>query len=132
MTTQKSVNIALIAYMESHRGSYPVVYGNVDDADLANGQATYLKMSVTFRKDKQHQLGDVNSRRIDGEVLIIINVRKGVGDADRDDAYDAVVKSFRSQVIGGATLLDPELLAKGNTENWSLTAWKIPFYFYDS
>src|SRR4051812_3296417 len=100
--TQKSVNIALVEFMESIRGGYPVVYGNVDDALLANGVAPYLKMSVTFRKDKQHQLGDVKSRRIEGEVLIIINVKKGSGDADRDDAYDAVVKSFGSQVIGSA------------------------------
>jgi hypothetical protein len=131
MPTQTQINIAINAHTEAVRGVIPCIYDNVDNATLAEGSVSFIKQNVRFLTDKQNELGNTASRRIDGIVLIIIHVRKGTGTAERDAIYDAVVKSFRSLKVGGATFLDPKQVAAGNSENWNLTGWQIPFFFFE-
>lgn len=131
MATQKAVHIAIDQFLVAQLAGVPCVFDNQDDTELSKGTVSFIKQKVHFKNDKQHELGNVTSRKIDGIVVIILNIRKGAGAADRDDLYNNVVKSFRSQIIGGATFLDPQAVASGNTDNWNLTGWQIPFYFYE-
>lgn len=133
MADELTIHKAIDAFTKTLVDSYsiPCVFGNQDDTTLSNGTVSFVKQRVQFLKDCQNELGDTTSRRIDGVVVIIIHVRKGQGDADRDSIRLNVVKSFRSRVIGGATFLDPKAVAAGNTENWNLTGWQIPFFYYE-
>lgn len=131
MPNQKAVDQAIVAYTIAQAGATPGVYDNIDDTELSKGTLPYYKQEIHFLTDNQVELGNTDLRRRNGKVVIIIYVRRGDGTGLRDDMYDKMVKCFRSKLIGGATFLNPKLLAKGNTENWNGTAYEIPFYFYE-
>lgn len=131
MSIQKAIHAAIDQFTQTNLGSIPGVFDNMDETQLSNGTVSYIKQKVQYTKDAQYQLGDIGSRRHDGHVVIILYIRKGTGAADRYMLYNAAVKPFRSQVISGATFLDPHQVANGKTENWDLSGWQIPFYFYE-
>lgn len=134
MPNQKTVHISIdqfTATASAVGGATSVVYDNQNDVDLSGGLVSYIKQKVTFTDDKQIELGNTTLRKREGMVVIIIYVRKGKGSLDRDVLYDKMVKCFRSQVIGGATFLDPKMMAQGDSENWNASGYKIPFYFYE-
>ncbi len=130
MATEKTVHASIDAFTLTHAGSIPVIFDNQDDTSLSVGAISWIKQKVTFTKDKQCELGNTTRRKREGKVVIIIYVRKGIGSGARDDLY-SVVKSFRSQLVGAAVFLNPEIMAQGDTENWNATAYQIPFYFYE-
>lgn len=134
MASQKLIHIAIDQYTvtaSNVSGATPVVFDNQDDVVLSEGVLSYIKQKVTFMEDKQIELGTPTVRKREGIVVIIIYVRKGTGTLDRDVLYDKMVKCFRSQLIGGATFLDPKMMAQGDSENWNASSYKIPFYFYE-
>lgn len=107
----------------------PVVFGNQTNTTLSQGTAPFLRQRVSFTLDNQRDLGNLCSRRIRGYILFTIHIRKGTGDAVRDDLIDRVTRAFRSRYIGPATTLDPQMVLSGESENWAVTGVQIPFFF---
>lgn len=109
----------------------PVVYGNQSNVSLSGGTIAFLTQRVIFTNDNQLGLGNTASRKHLGSLIFIIHCRKGTGDFDRNRLQAAVVNSFRSRVVGGATLLNAKSVAQGDTDNWTLSGIQIPFYFFE-
>lgn len=107
----------------------PVVYGNQDREALSAGTAPFLSQKVVFTGVNQFILGHTIPGRHFGSVVFLIHVRKGVGDGPRNTLYDKVVKSFRSQVVGGAKFLNAQIQGQDEVDGWSLTGVVVPFYF---
>lgn len=107
----------------------PVVYGNQSRPELSTGSVPFLKQRVLLFTDKQIGLGNAVPRRRRGSVVFQIHVPVGIGDKARNDLMDEVLKSFRSQLIGGATFENGRMVSSGETLNWSITGVEIPFYF---
>lgn len=107
----------------------PVVYGNQDRESLSKGTAAFLTQRVIFEEVRQFILGNVTPGRHFGSIVFLIHVRKGVGDGPRNILFDIVVKSFRSQVIGGAKFLNAQIQGQDEIDGWVLTGVVVPFYF---
>lgn len=107
----------------------PVVYGNQDREALSIGSVPFLSQRVVFEAANQLVLGNTAPARHFGSVIFLIHVRKGVGDGQRNTLLDKVVKSFRSQVVGGAKFLNAQLQGQDEVDGWVLTGVVVPFYF---
>lgn len=106
-----------------------IIYTGQDDLEASNGQASWVKQKVLFSDSKQFELGNTASSRNWGKVVIYIYTRKGSGSADRDNILQRVVNCYRSRKIGGATFLNVQPLTNGESENWCVSGFQIPFYF---
>lgn len=129
--TIASVHRALDEATATAFPSTPVVYSNQSDADLSQGSAAYLRQHVLFTESRQMTLGYPENGRNHGQLVFILHVPKGAGEAARNTLLSTVIQSFRSRRIGGATLLNARVLTQGEVGNWSLTGVQIPFYFDD-
>lgn len=125
----EAVHKSIDQHWVANLAAIPTVFTNMDDVQLSEGSAPWVKQKVLPREAKQFELGNQNSARHWGVIVFIIYVRKGVGTLDRDRLYGQVVNSFRSQLIGGATFKDSQPMLSGSNENWFLSGYQIPFYF---
>lgn len=96
---------------------------------LSKGTTPFISLQVLFKEDRQLELGNTERSRQHGSVLAILYTRADEGPADRNHLYEQVRKAFRSRKIGRATFLNVQLLRSGESENWCMTAYQIPFYF---
>lgn len=123
------VHQAIDIHTAAEFSDVPVVFTNQDDTALSQGETPYLKQKVIFREDRQFELGNTVSSRQFGVVVITIYVRKGTGSMARDTLYQRVRTAFRSRMIGGATFQNVQPMRYGESENWCISAYQIPFYF---
>lgn len=131
MTTFADVHRAIDEYTVSALAGENVVYSNQDDNALSQGTAPYVKQRVLFTQARQFELGAPERGRNYGVVVFLIHVRRGQGEAARNTLLQKVVNSFRSRVIGAATLLNARMTTQGENANWSLTGVEVPFYYHD-
>ncbi len=129
MPTSVQVHAAVDQHTAAQFNDIPVLYTNQDNTTLSQGTAPYIKQKVHFREDRQFELGNTSSSRQFGVLVITIYVRKGTGTFERDTLYERVRTAFRSRMIGGATFLNVQPLRSGESDNWCVSAWQIPFYF---
>lgn len=130
--TRDQIRTSLDAHTATTLGTTPAIpflYGNTENVGLSEGTTSYVKQRVIFTTDKQMDLGNRCSRRVRGYVNFLIHVRYDSGDLDRDLISERLAKAFRSQQIGGATMMDAQVVGSLRSEAWAITALNIPFYF---
>lgn len=124
-----AVHQAIDTHTAAEFSDVPVVYTNQNDESFVQAGVAFLKQKVIFREDRQFELGNTSSSRQHGVVVIMIYVPRGTGTLLRDTIYQRVRNAFRSRMIGGATFLNVQPVRYGESENWCISAYQIPFYF---
>lgn len=129
MLDEETIHKAIDTLWLASLSDVPTVFSNMDDTAQSLGTEAWIKQKVEFREVKQFELGNTDSSRNWGVLVFIIHYRRGTGTLDRDRLYRRVVNLFRSQLVGGATLLNVQPLISGGSQNWAMSGYQIPFYF---
>lgn len=132
MIDRQIVQNGFDAVLQATLSAAPAVaflYDNQEDVSLSTGTAPYVRMRVNFSFDDQVHLGNQGYRRQEGSILLFIHVRTNTGPLARNQIVDRLTRAFRSTYIAPATTFDAQVLPSTRTENWEITAVRIPFYF---